>query len=308
MPAVKEEFVQEIIERYDSDPGMLIPMMQDLQAEYGYLPPEELKRLSKELGVPLTRVYGVAMFYSSFRLVPKGRHEVTMCMGTVCYLKGAPRISEAICTEYGIQPGGTTADRLFTLQAVNCVGACALAPVMIVDGKYYAGVSPDSALGVLRDLASQAEGAEAGEPAAATTSEAQPTAGQPATGPAPSAATAAEATATSKAKAVAPETGQPAVSEPAASQEQPPAPVPEKQALPKAARTAAKPRPKHKAGLQAASGSRGVAGLKAKARAAQAAKPAAAAKKEKPTRAAKKDKPGGAAKRASKGTKKGGRR
>ena len=298
MPAVKEEFVQEIIERYDSDPGMLIPMMQDLQAEYGYLPPEELKRLSKELGVPLTRVYGVAMFYSSFRLVPKGRHEVTMCMGTVCYLKGAPRISEAICTEYGIQPGGTTADRLFTLQAVNCVGACALAPVMIVDGKYYAGVSPDSALKVLRDLASQAEGAEAGEPVAATTPEAQPTAGQPAAGPAPAAA--AEATEPQQAPAVLPQ--------PVTSAEEPPAPVPEKQALPKAARTAAKPRPKHKAGPKAASGSRGVAGLKAKPRAAQAAKPAAAARKEKPARAAKKDKPGGTTKRASKGTKKGGRR
>jgi (2Fe-2S) ferredoxin len=97
------------------------------------------------------------MFYSSFRLVPKGRHEVTLCMGTVCHLKGAPRISEAICTEYAIQPGGTTADRLFTLQAVNCVGACALAPVMVVDGKYYDGVTPDSALQVLRGLAAGAE-------------------------------------------------------------------------------------------------------------------------------------------------------
>ena len=92
--------------------------------------------------MPLARVYGVAMFYSSFRLSPKGQHEVTLCMGTVCYLKGAPKISEAICAEYGIKPGGTTADRLFTLQAVNCVGACALAPVMVVDGKYYDGVTP----------------------------------------------------------------------------------------------------------------------------------------------------------------------
>ncbi len=128
MSVVKEGFVLEVVQRYESDPGMLIPMMQDLQAEYGYLPPEELKRLAAELGVPLARVYGVAMFYSSFRLAPKGQHEVTLCMGTVCYLKGAPKVSEAICAEYGIKPGGTTADRLFTLQAVNCVGACALAP------------------------------------------------------------------------------------------------------------------------------------------------------------------------------------
>jgi NADH:ubiquinone oxidoreductase subunit E len=94
----------------------------------------------------------VAKFYSSFLVAPKGAHEVTLCMGTVCYLKGSPRISDAICEEYGIEPGGTTSDRLFTLQAVNCVGACALAPVMIVDGKYYDGVTPDSALEILREL------------------------------------------------------------------------------------------------------------------------------------------------------------
>jgi NADH-quinone oxidoreductase subunit E len=157
MSVVKEGFVLEVVQRYESDPGMLIPMMQDLQAEYGYLPPEELKRLAAELGVPLARVYGVAMFYSSFRLATRGQHEVTLCMGTVCYLKGAPKVSEAICAEYGIKPGGTTADRLFTLQAVNCVGACALAPVMVVDGKYYDGVTPDSALQVLRGLAGGAE-------------------------------------------------------------------------------------------------------------------------------------------------------
>jgi NADH-quinone oxidoreductase subunit E len=146
------ELVAEVIGRYERDPGMLIPMMQDLQAEYGYLPAEQLRELAAVLEVPLTRVYGVAMFYSSFRLAPKGAHEVTLCMGTVCYLKGAPKISEAICEEYGIEPGGTTSDRLFTLQAVNCVGACALAPVMIVDGKYYDGVSPESALEILNAL------------------------------------------------------------------------------------------------------------------------------------------------------------
>ena len=146
------ELVTHIVERYEGDPGMLIPMIQDLQAEYGYLPAEQLREIAVALKVPLTRVYGVVMFYSSFRLAPKGAHEVTLCMGTVCHLKGAPRISEAICQEYGIEPGGTTPDRLFTLQAVNCVGACALAPVMIVDGKYYDGVNPESALKILGDL------------------------------------------------------------------------------------------------------------------------------------------------------------
>jgi NADH-quinone oxidoreductase subunit E len=153
-----KELVAQIIKRYDGDSGMLIPMMQDLQAEYGYLPAEQLREIAAELEIPLTRVYGVAMFYSSFRLSPKGAHEVTLCMGTVCYLKGSPRISEAICDEYGIEPGGTTSDRLFTLQAVNCVGACALAPVMIVDGKYYDGVTPESALKILESLSPEETG------------------------------------------------------------------------------------------------------------------------------------------------------
>ena len=106
---MNQELVKEVVGRYDCDAGMLIPMMQDLQTEYGYLPAEQLRSLAAELEIPLTRVYGVAMFYSSFRLAPRGQHEVTLCMGTVCHLKGAPRISQEICREYGIEPGGTTA-------------------------------------------------------------------------------------------------------------------------------------------------------------------------------------------------------
>ncbi len=147
-----KELIKEIVNRYEDDSGMLIPMMQDLQTEYGYLPAEQLRVLSKTLSVPLSRIYQVATFYASFRLAPKGQHEVTLCMGTVCYLKGADKILEAICEDYGIDPGGTTKDRLFTLQAVNCVGCCAVAPVMVVDGKYHGNLNPRSALEVLHGL------------------------------------------------------------------------------------------------------------------------------------------------------------
>ncbi len=147
-----DELINEIVTRYEGDLGMLIPMMQDLQTEYGYLPAEKLRTLSKLLKLPLTRLYGVATFYTSFRLAPKGRHEVTLCMGTVCYLKGANKILEAICEEFQLEAGGTTSDRLFTLQPVNCVGACALAPLMLVDGKYYNDMTPDSALEVIHGL------------------------------------------------------------------------------------------------------------------------------------------------------------
>lgn len=152
MAETRNDTIETIVDRYDGDDGMLIPMLQDLQAEHGYLPADELKALSKRLGAPLSRLYSVAMFYSSFRLAPKGAHEVTLCMGTVCHLKGAPKISAAICEEYHIEPGETTADRLFTLQGVNCVGACALAPVMIVDDTYYDGVTPEKALKIIRAL------------------------------------------------------------------------------------------------------------------------------------------------------------
>jgi len=148
----KNELIDAIVDRYDAEAGMLIPMMQDLQAECGYLPAEQLHRLGKRLNVPLSRLYAVATFYASFRLAPKGAHEVTLCVGTVCYLKGAGKISEAICKQFRVEPGGTTRDRLFTFQAVNCVGACAVAPVMLVDGKCYHGVTQESAIEILYGL------------------------------------------------------------------------------------------------------------------------------------------------------------
>ena len=142
-----------IIDRYGGDPGMLIPMMQDVQEECGYLPQTELKKLSGQLVVPLSRIYSVASFYSSFRLMPKGDHTIQLCMGTVCFLKGAGQISETIQKEFNLVPGGTSPDRKFTYCPVNCVGACALAPVMVVDGEYFGGVTVDSAVELLHKIA-----------------------------------------------------------------------------------------------------------------------------------------------------------
>jgi len=156
----ENQLIDQIVDRYDGEVGMLIPMMQDLQSECGYLPEEQLHCLGERLDVPLSRLYAVATFYASFRLAPKGAHEVTLCVGTVCYLRGSGKISEAICREFRVEPGGTTRDRLFTFQAVNCVGACAVAPVMLVDGKYYHGVTPESSIEVLHGLSSDKTTAE----------------------------------------------------------------------------------------------------------------------------------------------------
>ena len=155
----EDKLIEEIVGRYDGEVGMLISMMQDLQAECGYLHADHLRRLARRLELPLTRLYAVATFYAAFRLAPKGQHEVTLCVGTVCHLKGAGRIAEAICAEFQVQPGGATPDGLFSFQPVNCVGACAVAPVMVVDGQYYNGVTTDSVLQTLRGLPM------AGEPA-----------------------------------------------------------------------------------------------------------------------------------------------
>jgi len=153
MAETNADTVDRIIDRYSGDAGMLIPMMQDVQAECGYLPQEELKELSGRLNVPLAQIYSVATFYASFRLMPKGDHTIQLCMGTVCFLKGADKISEALQREFELVPGETSPDGKFTFSPVNCVGACALAPVMVVDGEYHGGLTADAAVELLHKIA-----------------------------------------------------------------------------------------------------------------------------------------------------------
>ena len=174
MAEEKRADVPGIIDRYGGDPGMLIPMMQDVQTTCGYLPQADLKELSGKLTVPLARIYSVASFYASFRLLPKGDHTIQLCMGTVCFLKGAAKISEAIQREFQLVPGGTSPDGKFTFSPVNCVGACALAPVMVVDGEYYGGLAVDSAMELLDKIAA----GEVAPQAAAETPSPQPSIGE----------------------------------------------------------------------------------------------------------------------------------
>lgn len=128
---------EKVAEAYRGDPDFIIPMLQDLQADFGYVPPEAARHVAELLHVPLSQLYSVATFYTSLSLVPRGKHLITVCLGTVCYLKGGREIGESIERELGVGSGGTTEDGLFTYQPVNCLGACALAPVMVVDDTYY---------------------------------------------------------------------------------------------------------------------------------------------------------------------------
>ena len=140
---VEIDKLQEIIARSPQKPSSLITVLQDIQRHFHYLPPEALKETASALSVPLSKVYSVATFYNAFSLEPRGEHTCRVCMGTACHIKGAPIALEQAEKELGVKAGQTTPDLRFTLEVVNCVGACAMAPVVIVDDKYYGDVRVD---------------------------------------------------------------------------------------------------------------------------------------------------------------------
>jgi len=131
-----QQRVEPILARYQRDQGLLVSVLQDIQAEYNYLPKEALVQVSQGLDIPLSQVYSVATFFKAFSLKPRGRHLINVCLGTACHVRGAVRILEEIERELNIKPRETTEDFKYTLETVNCVGACALGPIVIVDGKY----------------------------------------------------------------------------------------------------------------------------------------------------------------------------
>jgi NADH:ubiquinone oxidoreductase subunit E len=130
-----------ILEKYTDQAGMVIGVLQDVQDEFNYLPADALTYLSRKSDIPLSRLYGVARFFNAFSLKPRGKYIIRVCLGTACHLKGGPRIADAITRELGIENGETTEDGLFTLERVNCLGCCALAPVVEVNGNVHAGVT-----------------------------------------------------------------------------------------------------------------------------------------------------------------------
>lgn len=131
------EKLNELLEKFKTDKGSLIGLLQDIHEEFGYLPEEYLRHASKILGIPLSRFYSLVTFYSTFRLEPIGKHHVCACVGTACHVRGAPLIVDTIERELNIKAGETSADGEYTLDVVNCVGACALGPLVTVDGVFH---------------------------------------------------------------------------------------------------------------------------------------------------------------------------
>jgi NADH-quinone oxidoreductase subunit E len=135
----------------------LCPLLQEIQTAYGYLPPAVLLEMSRRTGIPASQVYGVATFYEQFHLEPHGRYTVRCCRGTACHVKGGHGMIQAVTRELGVGEGETTEDMLFTFETVACLGACALAPVMVIDGVYYGKMTPHRAKTVLSSLRSLQE-------------------------------------------------------------------------------------------------------------------------------------------------------
>ena len=143
--------IDKIIEKYTSDPSSLIQVLLEIQSENHWLPKEAIERVSEKLQVPLNRIQHIATFYKAFSLVPKGRHEIHVCVGTACHVRGAQRILDRVQDLTGISPGETDQDMKFSLETVNCLGCCALGPVMVVDGEYHGKMAPAKSEDVLKN-------------------------------------------------------------------------------------------------------------------------------------------------------------
>ena len=154
MAALSEAAVSQIVEicgRYRDTATPLIMILSDIQREFGYVPPEVQTIVSRETGISVAKIYGVVTFYSFFSLEPKGKYVIGCCLGTACYVKGAQAVIDKFSELLGIQPGQTTEDGLFTLDALRCIGACGIAPAVSINGKVYPKLTPDAVPGILEE-------------------------------------------------------------------------------------------------------------------------------------------------------------
>ena len=142
--------IDQIIDKHGCNASKLIQILLNIQSENHWLPKEVLERVSQRLDVPMSQIQHITTFYKSFSMVPKGRHEVHVCTGTACHVRGAQRVLDTVEEQIGIKPGETDVDLKFSLETVNCLGCCALGPVMVVDGEYHGNIVPAQLEDVLK--------------------------------------------------------------------------------------------------------------------------------------------------------------
>ena len=153
-PDITEEMwlsIDEIIHKNEKVPGAVITVLRECQDIVGYLPVELIDYIARGMNLSASDVYGVASFYALFSMEPKGRHTVKLCLGTACYVKGIKEVLDRVSNEYQIEAGGTTEDRRFSLEAVRCLGACGLAPVMVINSDTYGDVKADGVIKILEE-------------------------------------------------------------------------------------------------------------------------------------------------------------
>ena len=144
--------ITEICDRYAGEKTPLMMILSDIQNEYGYIPLEVQELVSQKTGVSVADIYGVVTFYSFFSLEPKGKYIIGVCLGTACYVKGAQQVLDKFCEVLNIQPGQTTADGMFTIDALRCIGACGIAPAVTISGKVYPKVQVGAIPGIIKEL------------------------------------------------------------------------------------------------------------------------------------------------------------
>ena len=145
------KLITEIVERYKNEPTPTMMILEDIQKEYGYIPLEVQELVSKLTGVPVSEIYGVVTFYSFFSMVPKGKYVIGVCLGTACYVKGAQLVLDKFSEILGIKPGETTPDGLFTIDVLRCIGACAIAPAVSINGKIYPQCKVDNVKNIIEE-------------------------------------------------------------------------------------------------------------------------------------------------------------
>ena len=144
--------IDPVLEKYGKDPGNLITILQKAQEIYGYLPTDVIYKVAEQTGSTPAKVMGVATFYTQFRLKPVGKYLIMLCKGTACHVNGADRIETALSEELGISDGETTDDGLFSIKNVACLGCCSLSPVMMINDETYGSLTPEKAVGIIREL------------------------------------------------------------------------------------------------------------------------------------------------------------
>ena len=147
--------IDSLIEKYNGKKGNMIPLLQGIQEEFGYLPKEAFTKVSKETGLELSEMYGVATFYAQFRLKPVGKHIVKVCHGTACHVQNAKELTDALQDSLKVDDGETTEDGMFTLESVACLGCCSLAPVLMIGDETYGKLTGDKAVKIVRDIKRQ---------------------------------------------------------------------------------------------------------------------------------------------------------